>query len=191
VARLIRRAWTSTTGLVDELLGAGIIPNATLYHWDLPQALQDQGGWPNRDITGWFADYAKIMFDCLGDRVGMWATHNEPGVIAYMGYAYGDMAPGIASLPQSMQTAHHLLLSHGKAVQAFRSGDYKGDVGIVLNVAHHEPASQSPADLAARQREYDSQTACGRCRCSKASIPSNCTSGWGLWRPIPSRAIWK
>jgi beta-glucosidase len=108
--------------LVDELLAAGIVPNATLNHWDLPQALQDLGGWPNRDITDWFADYARIMFDRLGDRVGMWATHNEPGVIAYNGYGDGEMAPGIASMPLSMQTAHHLLLSHGKAVQAFRAG---------------------------------------------------------------------
>jgi beta-glucosidase len=145
--------------LVDELLSAGIVPNATLNHWDLPQALQDLGGWPNRDITDWFADYAKIMFDRLGDRVGMWATHNEPGVIAYNGYADGEMAPGIASIPLSMQTAHHLLLSHGKAVQAFRSESRKGQIGIVLNIAHHQPVSDSPEDQAAWQRQYDYQTA--------------------------------
>jgi len=144
--------------LVDELLNANIVPNATLNHWDLPQALQDLGGWPNRDITDWFADYARIMFDRLGDRVSMWATHNEPGVIAYHGYAYGDMAPGIASLPLAFQTAHHLLLSHGKAVQAFRAGNYKGEIGIVLNVSDHQAASDSPADQAALQRVYDSQT---------------------------------
>jgi beta-glucosidase len=145
--------------LVDELLAAGIVPNATLNHWDLPQALQDLGGWPNRDITDWFADYARIMFDRLGDRVGMWATHNEPGVIAYNGYGDGEMAPGIASMPLSMQTAHHLLLSHGKAVQAFRAESRKGDIGIVLNIAYHQPASNSAEDLAARQRQYDAQTA--------------------------------
>ncbi|HSV85778.1 MAG TPA: GH1 family beta-glucosidase [Levilinea sp.] len=145
--------------LVDKLLEAGITPNATLYHWDLPQALQGLGGWPNRDITGWFADYAKIMFDCLGDRVGMWATHNEPGVIAYNGYALGNMAPGIVSLPQTYQVAHHLLLSHGKAVQAFRAGSYKGDIGIVLNVSAMQAAVNIPADQAALQRAYDSQTA--------------------------------
>jgi beta-glucosidase len=145
--------------LVDELLAAGIVPNATLNHWDLPQALQDLGGWPNRDITGWFADYARVMFERLGDRVGMWATHNEPGVIAYDGYASGEMAPGISSLPQAMQTAHHLLLSHGKAVQAFRAGNYRGNIGIVLNISHQKPASNSAEDQAAYQREYDAQTA--------------------------------
>jgi beta-glucosidase len=144
--------------LVEKLLEAGIVPNATLNHWDLPQALQDAGGWPNRDITDWFADYAKIMFDCLGDRVGMWATHNEPGVIAHHGYAHGDMAPGISSLPQALQTAHHLLLSHGKALQLFRSGNYKGEIGIVLNVIDLQAASESPADQAALQRAYQSQT---------------------------------
>jgi beta-glucosidase len=79
--------------LVDNLLAAGISPNATLNHWDFPQVLQEQGGWPNRDSVEWFADYARVMFDKLGDRVTMWATHNEPWVIAFIGYAWGDMAP--------------------------------------------------------------------------------------------------
>jgi beta-glucosidase len=138
--------------LVDKLLQAGIVPNATLYHWDLPQTLQDQGGWPNRDSVEWFADYARVMFDKLGDRVAYWATHNEPWVIAVMGYAWGEMAPGIADYSQAFQAAHHLFVAHGQAVQVFRAGGYKGEIGIVLNLAHNIPASDNEADRAACQR---------------------------------------
>ncbi|MCB0181634.1 MAG: beta-glucosidase [Anaerolineae bacterium] len=141
--------------LVDNLLAAGIVPNATLYHWDLPQALQDQGGWPNRDSSDWFADYARLMFDRLGDRVAMWATHNEPWVVSFLGHAEGDFAPGIADYSQAFQTAHHLLLAHGKAVQVFRAGSYQGNIGIVLDLQHPQPATSSEADQAACQRRYD------------------------------------
>jgi beta-glucosidase len=129
--------------LVDALLAADIVPNATLNHWDLPQAIQDAGGWPNRDSAGWFADYAWLMFDRLGDRVAMWATHNEPWVAAFMGYAFGDFAPGLSDLSQAYQTVHHLLLSHGQAVQVFRQGGYRGEIGIVLDIPHRQPASDS------------------------------------------------
>ncbi len=145
--------------LVDELLAVNIIPNATLYHWDLPQALQEQGGWPNRDSVDWFADYAQLMFDRLGDRVPMWTTHNEPWVIAFIGYAWGVMAPGIADFSQAFQSAHHLLLSHGKAVELFRAGGYRGDIGIVLDLSHVIPNSDSAADLAAAQRAHESDNA--------------------------------
>ena len=141
--------------LVDHLLAANIVPNATLYHWDLPQALQDLGGWPNRDSSDWFADYAQLMFDRLGDRVAMWATHNEPWVVSFLGHADGIFAPGISDYSQAFQTAHHLLLGHGKAVQRFREGDYKGDIGIVLDLQHPQPATDSEADQAACQRRYD------------------------------------
>jgi beta-glucosidase len=141
--------------LVDALLEAGIAPNATLNHWDLPQALQDAGGWPDRETVGWFADYARILFDRLGDRVPMWSTHNEPWVTAFMGYGFGEMAPGIADISQAYQAAHHLLLSHGKAVQIFRQGGYRGEIGIILNVHHSVPASDSQADLDAHQRYFD------------------------------------
>jgi beta-glucosidase len=141
--------------LVDTLLAAGIVPNATLNHWDFPQALQEQGGWPNRDSAAWFADYARVMFDRLGDRVPLWATHNEPWVIAYMGHAFGDFAPGLADYSKAFQTAHHLLLAHGKAVQAFRAGGYNGEIGIVLDLQHGQPATPSEADRAACQRRYE------------------------------------
>jgi len=138
--------------LVDSLLDAGIVPNATLNHWDLPQAIQDAGGWPNRDSADWFADYARVAFDRLGDRVALWATHNEPPVVAFAGYAYGVFAPGIADSSQAYQAAHHLLLAHGKAVQAFRQGGYEGEIGIVIDFHHYQPASDSEADRAACQR---------------------------------------
>lgn len=143
--------------LVDELLKVGIIPNATLDHWDLPQPLQDMGGWNNRYSVNWFTDYARIVFDRLGDRVASWATHNEPMVIAYFGYGEGTLAPGLADYSQVFQVAHHLLLSHGKTVQLFRQGGYKGEIGIVLNMGHHQPASNTEADRAACQRAYDKE----------------------------------
>ncbi len=138
--------------LVDALLAAGIAPNVTLNHWDLPQALQDAGGWSHRECVDWFADYARIVFDRLGDRVALWATHNEPWVIAFLGYGLGVVAPGIADLSQAYRAAHHLLLSHGRTVQLFRQGNYKGRIGIVLNLSHPVPASDNEADRAACQR---------------------------------------
>lgn len=141
--------------LVDDLLAADIVPNITLDHWDFPQALQDEGGWTNRDSADWFAEYARIVFDRLGDRVPLWATHNEPWVIAFLGFARGVFAPGIADYSQAYQVVHHLLLSHGKAVQVFREGGHKGQIGIVLNWSHLLPASSSEADRAACQRAYE------------------------------------
>lgn len=141
--------------LVDNLLAAGIVPNATLNHWDFSQALQDEGGWPNRDSADWFTDYARVVFDRLGDRVALWATHNEPWVIAFLGYGMGFHAPGRCDYSQAFQTAHHLLLAHGKTVQLFRQGGYKGEIGIVLNLNHVEPASEREADRAACRRAYE------------------------------------
>ncbi len=153
--------------LVDKLLEAGIAPNVTLNHWDLPQALQNEGGWVNRDCTAWFVDYARVMFDRLGDRVPLWSTHNEPWVIAFLGHAFGFLAPGIADYSRAYQTSHHLLLSHGLAVQAFRAGGYKGEIGIVLSLSHYQPASETESDSlrdscasrAACQRLYENNSA--------------------------------
>lgn len=138
--------------LVDQLLEAGIIPNCTLEHWDIPQALQDAGGWPNRDLIDRFVDYSRILFDALGDRVPMWVTHNEPGVTTHLGYADAIFAPGESSFPRALQTAHHLLVSHGKVVQMFRQGGYKGEIGIALSVSDYQPASNTEADLQATRR---------------------------------------
>ena len=93
VRKALRRL-AKRSDIVDKLLENGLQPWVTLYHWDLPQALQDRGGWPERDIAGWFADYAHIVFEKLGDRVEMWATHNEPYVVAFLGYQSGIFPPG-------------------------------------------------------------------------------------------------
>ncbi len=138
--------------LVDKLMEAGIAANATLNHWDLPQALQDQGGWPNRDSAGWFADYARVVFEKLGDRVAMWATHNEPYVVAFAGYQSGAFPPGLSDASLAYRAVHHLLLAHGNAVQAFRAGSYPGKIGIVLDLQNFIPATDREADLAAARR---------------------------------------
>jgi len=169
--------------LVDELLAAGIRPNATLNHWDLPQAIQDKGGWPNRDCTDWFAEYAQLVFERLGDRVALWATHNEPHVIAYVGYASGRFAPGIADHSQAYQTVHHLLLAHGKAVQAFRAGDYPGGIGIVIYFGNYVPVSECEADRAACQRAYENMSAIFGDPLFKGRYPENLLEWLGPHAP--------
>ena len=140
--------------LVDELLKRGIKPNATLYHWDLPEALDDRGGWLNPDITTWFGDYAGTMFEALGDRVEMWSTLNEPWVVTDGGYLSGLLAPGHSNLFEAPIATHNLLRSHGTAVERFRStkAANKGKIGITVNLEPKYPASDSPEDLAATRR---------------------------------------
>jgi beta-glucosidase len=120
--------------LVDELLAAGIEPHLTLYHWDLPQALQDAGGWPSRDVAERFADYAAVVFEALRDRVRLWTTLNEPWCSALLGYADGSHAPGMRDPRQAVPAIHHLLLGHGLALRAMRAIDASREVGIVLNL---------------------------------------------------------
>jgi beta-glucosidase len=140
--------------LVDALLEKGIKPNATLYHWDLPEALDDRGGWLNRDISDWFCDYAVTMFDALGDRVEMWSTLNEPWVVTDGGYLAGMLAPGHSNLFEAPVAAHNQLRAHGTVVERFRSTNAakRGKIGIVVNLEPKYPASESPEDLAAVKR---------------------------------------
>jgi beta-glucosidase len=140
--------------LVDKLTAAGITPVVTLNHWDTPQALEDLGGWPDRRCADWFADYAALMFETLGDRVAFWATHNEPFITAFLGYATGDFAPGGGDNKQGIRAAHHLLLGHGRAVDAFRRSGRRGKIGIVLDHPWYVPASGRPEDLAACGRAF-------------------------------------
>ncbi len=137
--------------LVEALREAGIAPSATLYHWDLPAALDDRGGWLNRDSAAWFGDYAEICFKALGDQVEMWATLNEPWVITDGGYLHGTLAPGHSNLFEAPRVAHHLLLAHATAVEAFRTHG-PGKIGIVVNIEPKHPASDSVEDLAATAR---------------------------------------
>ena len=135
--------------LVDALLERGIDPFVTLYHWDLPQALQDQGGWPARDTAKAFVEYADVVSRRLGDRVTSWITHNEPWCIAVLGHLNGEHAPGHKSLDETLRTSHHLLLSHGEAVPVIRANVPDAEVGITLNLLPGGPASSSEADRAA------------------------------------------
>ncbi|MEU8248029.1 GH1 family beta-glucosidase [Nonomuraea sp. NPDC048916] len=134
--------------LVDELLAADITPVPTLFHWDLPQALEDRGGWLNRDTSGCFAEYAGVVAERLADRVPMWITLNEPFVHMAFGYAMGVHAPGRALLLDALPVAHHQLLGHGLAVQALRAAG-AGQVLITNNCTPVWPASGSKEDLAA------------------------------------------
>ncbi|HET9226959.1 MAG TPA: GH1 family beta-glucosidase [Thermoanaerobaculia bacterium] len=137
--------------LVDALLANGIQPNVTLYHWDLPAALDDRGGWLNPDIAGWFAEYASVMFKALDDRVQMWATLNEPWVVTDGGYLHGALAPGHKNLFEAPIASHNLLRAHASAVQVYRA-EGKHRIGLVVNIEPKDPASDRPEDLAAVAR---------------------------------------
>jgi len=137
--------------LVDALLENGIEPLATLYHWDLPAALDDRGGWLNPDIAEWFAEYASVVYRKLDDRVKKWATLNEPWVITDGGYLYGALAPGHRNMFEAPIASHHLLRAHGAAVKAYRA-EGKHDIGIVVNIEPKYPASDAPEDRAATAR---------------------------------------
>jgi len=139
--------------LVDELLDAGILPWLTLYHWDLPQALQEKGGWANRDTADRFTEYALDMHDALGDRVNVWTTLNEPWCSSFLSYTAGIHAPGRYSTGEGMLAAHHLLLGHGQAVRELRARDEGLNLGITLNLTVADPVNANdPADLDAARR---------------------------------------
>jgi beta-glucosidase len=138
--------------LVDGLLTRNITPWLTLYHWDLPQALEDLGGWAARDTVYAFEEYAHLMSERLGDRAKHWITHNEPWCTAYLGYQTGYFAPGIKDLKTSIQASHHLLLSHGLSVPIIRENVKDAKVGITLNLWPIHAASNSSQDLAAAER---------------------------------------
>ena len=133
--------------LVNGLIARNIKPHITLNHWDLPQALQDQGGWENRETVYHFVRYAQGMFKRLGNRMGAITTHNEPWVMAILGHEQGIFAPGFKSRKIAAQVAHHLLLSHGLAVEALRQDGCKLPLGIVLNLGSTEPGSSAPEDV--------------------------------------------
>ena len=132
--------------LIDGALQRGIEPWLTMYHWDLPQTLQDKGGWNNRQIVQWFEEYAEVLTTKFGDRVKNWMTLNEPLCSAWIGHLYGDMAPGIKDLQTALNSSHHLLMSHGIASQVIRSNVKNSQVGIVINVTPAVPATDSPED---------------------------------------------
>jgi beta-glucosidase len=138
--------------LVDELLDTGIAPWLTLYHWDLPQPIEDAGGWPSRDTAARFAEYAALVHAALGDRVRYWTTLNEPWCSAFVGYGSGEHAPGRREPEAAVRAAHHLLLGHGLAADAIRAQRPESEVGITLNLYAVSPASDLPEDFEAARR---------------------------------------
>ncbi len=137
--------------LVDTLLEAGIEPLATLYHWDLPEALDDRGGWLNPEIADWFADYAEVMFRRLDGRIKKWATLNEPWVVTDGGYLHGALAPGHKNLFETPIASRNLILAHGAAVKRYRDVGAH-EIGIVVNLEPKYPASEEPDDRSAAER---------------------------------------
>lgn len=138
--------------LIDELHANNIIPNATLYHWDLPYALDLKGGWCNRDIVQWFGDYAELMFKEFGNQIPLWSTVNEP-IATYIGYSGGKFAPAHGDAASGRQANHNLLLAHGEAVRRFRALNLNNSkIGIVVDVWHHHPLRPNvEADVALAQ----------------------------------------
>lgn len=135
--------------LTYELLKNGIKPSVTLYHWDLPQKLQDIGGWANRDVTDYFVEYAGLLFEKLGNVVPYWITQNEPWIVAFLGHMMGVHAPGIKDLKTALEVFHNILLSHGKAVGAYRQLNLPGKIGIAPNFSTKYPASDKKEDIEA------------------------------------------
>ncbi len=140
--------------LVDALLAADIRPFCTVYHWDLPQALEDRGGWPNRDLAGYFADYAGMLAKHLGDRVTVWAPFNMPWTFAYLGYGAGVFPPGKASYEQFLRAAHTIALAQSDALRSMKAASSKATVGSAYGMAPAYPKTDSEADKAATARYH-------------------------------------
>lgn len=170
--------------LVDEVLAAGMRPFATLYHWDLPQALEDEGGWPNRATATAFAAYAETVAKRLGDRVKDWVTLNEPWCISFLSYLFGEHAPGRRDLPAALQATHTLNLAHGLATQAIRSVT-DGRVGITLNLYPVHPGSDSEEDRAAATRYDGFDNRWFLDPVLKGSYPADMLELFGLLAPRP------
>lgn len=172
--------------LIDLLVENDIEPLVTLYHWDLPQKLQDIGGWANRDVTDYFEDYARLMFSEFGDKVKHWITHNEPWVVAFKGYAHnneGTFAPGVKDFSTALLVTHNLLLSHGKAVRAYREMGLDGEIGITLCWQPAYPISDSQEDKDAAERDNRSHHAWFAEPIVKGSYPQD------IWKWYESRNV--
>jgi hypothetical protein len=178
--------------LVDGLHARGIAPMLTLFHWDLPQRLQDDGGWEARDCAKCFADYASIVFRALGDGVPVWLTINEPKTIVNVGYIDGAYAPGRRDRDAALVVAHHLLLAHGLAVQAYRQSGFHQRIGPALNLAPVYPAAGESArsDSCATTwlpRTGLSATACAW-RATATSVGYQRTARGGTGMSLPATA---
>ncbi len=177
--------------LVDGLLARGITPYPTLFHYDLPQPLQDRGGWPNRDTARHFGDYAQVVAERLADRVDFWITHNEPTITAFLGYLTGEHAPGKRNPFAAVAALHHVLLSHGYAVQALRAAARRPiQVGIALNLSPTYPATQSAHDLKAASFADDVGNRIMLDPLLKGHYPEGFARSW-LWRCLQRGLGWR
>jgi beta-glucosidase len=140
--------------MLDGLIERGVAPVLTLHHFDIPQVLDDRGGWTERDSCDWFAEYAGVVAEALGDRIRLWITHNEPWVVAWAGYGSDAFAPGRTNggTREALTATHHLLLSHARAVEAIKAAVPRAQVGVTLNLSPNPPASGAPDDVAAARR---------------------------------------
>ena len=163
--------------LVDALLDAGIEPTVNLFHWDLPQALQDRGGFANPEVVGWFTDFAALVATSIGDRVRDWMTFNEPAVFDFMGHADGDHAPGLWDWPTALRVADHQLRAHASATRAIRSLVAGARVGLAFDVNQVAPATDSDLDRLAADRWSSARDAGSSIPCSAAA-----TRRWGSRR---------
>jgi len=170
--------------LIEALLARGIQPWITLYHWDLPQALEDKGGWLNRDTAFHFTEYAELCFKEFGDKVKHWVTLNEPWCSAFLGYGSGEHAPGKTDTLSSYSAAHHLLLAHGLAVRSFREWVAGGQVGIVLNPAAPRPATKRPADCLAAELASVERTGLWLDPLYKGSYPTDYLESMQVRMPV-------
>jgi beta-glucosidase len=134
--------------LIDDLLANGIVPMPTLYHWDLPQPLQDKGGWANRDTVAAFSKYAAAAVEAFGDRVDKWLTLNEPWCVTWLGYMNGVHAPGVKNLDHALAAAHHTALAHAEASRAMRAVRSDLKIGLALNMTNYRLDDESDASLA-------------------------------------------
>ncbi|NLK21702.1 MAG: beta-glucosidase [Epulopiscium sp.] len=139
--------------LISLLNKYGIKPAVTLYHWDLPQKLQDIGGWANREVVNYYVEYASYIFEEFGQSVPIWITHNEPWVVSFLGYGFGVHAPGIKDISTALLVSHHLMLSHGRTVKLYRKMGLKGQIGITLNLSTEYSNSNDENDIEAARNQ--------------------------------------
>lgn len=170
--------------LVERLHARGIRPAATLYHWDLPTALHEEGGWANRETAYRFQEYADVCFRALGDAVPQWITLNEPWCSSFLSYGIGHHAPGYQDWGMAVKASHTLLLGHGLAVEAYRAAGLKGQIGITLNMNHVYPDTESPADREAARSADGMQNRWFAEPIFKGAYPADMVAEFSQWGPL-------
>lgn len=165
--------------VVDELTEAGITPVFVIYAWEMPAAPQDLGGWASRDSTEWFAEFASVLCDRLGDRVGYWLTICEPLSIAHYGHTAGALAPGLKDIYTGLRVPHHLMVGNGRVVQAFRASSATGKIGVIHGLADIKPATPIS------RRQKGSATISTPCSWTRSCSGSTRADGGVVGRDLP------